>query len=304
MPSGQEVVVDVTLTNFIRDYRFQDQMMAQDIVAPLIPVTSFKGRWKELGRELLNIHVSDTGGDTDETNRIDYGVTEKTYEAIERRLKILVTDRELRNAPSRLQLMRQAAITVTHGLRLRQEYRIATLAGATSNTSSPANDWDDPSATIVADIKAGKLAFKAALGMKPTHILIPDHVADEIMGQADIIALLQAAAALSDARGIFNQFDLPATLLGMKTIVPDAMYNSAEPGATESISRIWGDDAYLFSVRAPGMGARWAAQARSLGFTIVRWRSMDPAGWWVKAVHETDEVEVTSEAIHKFVDVT
>lgn len=307
MAHSSDVVVDVTLTNFVRDYRFERQMFAGDAVAPILPVTSFKGRYKELGKELLNLHVSDTSGDRAETNEIGLDVTEKTYEAIERRLKIMVTDKEIRSAPRALDPMRRGAIAVTHALKLRQEDRIQTLAGATSNTSTPSNDWNLDAATIVSDVNAGIASMKGILGFKPTHWLIPDHVADEIAAQQDIQDLIKTAAAMGRPVEILNTLHggaLPSVMFGLRVIMPTVMFNDAEPKATENIVRVWGDDSYLFSLAPGGEGASWAVQPQSLAFTIVRWRSNDPAGWWIKAVHEKDEIEVTTEAVHKFVDVT
>ena len=307
MPSIHDVRVDVTLTNFVRNYRFERQLMAHDLIAPLVPVTSFAGRYKELGKELLNINVSDSGGERGETNEIGYDVTEATYEAIERRLKILVTDREIKYSPSKLQPMRQAAIAVTHALKLRQEARIETLAVATSNSTTPGNDWDNAAATIVADVNAGIAAMKGILGFKPTHWLIPDHVADEIAGQATIVAAIQAAAAMNRPMELLNTLHggaLPSVMFGMKVIIPTVMYNSAEPGAAIVVARIWDQDSYLFSLGGAGTGANWAVQMQSTAFTIVKWRNPDPPGWYVKAVFERDEIEVTPEAIHKFIDVT
>ena len=309
MPRSVDVVVDVTLTNFVRRYAFEKQFFVGDIVAPIVPVTSFKGRYKALGKELLNIDTADTAADRAETNQIGYDVTEVTYQAIERRLKILVTDKEIRSAPNALDPMKQAAITVTHALKLRQEKRIVDIASATGAThrSTPSNDWDLDAATIVVDVTQAKLLYKALMGFEPTHLVLPDHVADEVAAQQDIQAMIQAAAAMQDPTQILNTISgkaLPSPLFGMTLLIPTVMYNSAEPGAALSVARVWGDDAYMFGIGSPGTGINWGVQFQSVAFTIVRWRNNDPEGWWIKAVHETDEVEVNVDGVWKFIDVT
>jgi hypothetical protein len=311
MPNIRDVVVDVTLTNYVRDYRWERQTFVADVVAPVIPVTSFKGRYKALGKELANIDVADHGSDKGETNQIDYDVSEVTFDCIERRLKIFVSQKEINQSPSGLEPLQRAALAVTHGLKLRQERRIVDLADNTSNTAAAAAVWSSATlAQFLADNRAAIAAYKLKAGMPPNLLVIPDHGADGIMMNSALFAAVYTAASLGgdtppEILGMAHGQALPKRLFNCNVVVPTCMYNSAEPiqPNTPTIARVWGNDAYYFGASPVGEGPTWGAQFRSLGFTIVRFPREDPAGWWVKAVHETDEVETTGDSIYRITAV-
>jgi hypothetical protein len=312
MPDYRDVRVNVTLTNVIRDYKFQDQQFAADIVAPPVQVVSSIGTYKTLGRELLSTQHSDALGGEGELTRIGYEMGSATYECLPYGLKMLVTDREIRQSPPGFDPMRQAAITLLHGLKLREELRIATLAavaGTPVNYSTPSNDWDHADATIVTDINAAKVLFKANMGGRgPTHFLFGDHVANEIVNQIDLSTLVVAAAALNRPLDLLNTAfsgdDLPPRIFGMQKIVPSVYHNTALIGATEALANIWDQDAYMFLLSSDLQGATWAHQFRLTDAVVRQWRSEDPSGWWVAAEWEVDEVEVNANAKWRFIDIT
>jgi len=310
MPDYRDVRVDMTLTNFVRNYPFTQLVGVADTVAPVKPVGSSVGRYKTWGREWLRVNISDAVAQRGKANEIRFEAGEGTYECMPYALKTLVTDREIREAANALDPLKQAALLVTAGLNLRKEIRVATLAALnTTYVVADVTDWDNDAAVIVANINAAKTVTKSAMGgIPPTHILFGDHVADEIVGQQDIVAMLQAAAAMSNPQAMFGALTaeaLPPSIMGLKKLVPNLWYDSAVEGhATEHLLHSWGDDAYVFHID-PGMEtATWAIQPESLGFTITRWRENDPAGWWIKAEMERDEVEVTAYANCKIIDVT
>jgi hypothetical protein len=312
MPDYRDVRVNVTLTNVIRDYKFQNVNLIADIVAPPAPVISSIGTYKTLGRELLSTQHSDALGQEGELTKIGYEMSSSTYECMPYGLKMLVTDREINQAPPGFDPMRQAAITLLHGLKLREELRIVTLAqvaGTPTNYSTPSNDWDVDNATIVADINAAKVLFEANMGgPDPTDFVIPNHIANEMVNQQEILALLSAVGAIPRPLDVLNLAvtgsDLPGSIFGMKLHQPKARHNTANLGATEVIANLWGDDAYMFLIDNDLQGASWARQFRLTDVAIRQWRSFDPLGWWVGAEWEVDEVQLNSNAMWRFIDVT
>jgi hypothetical protein len=246
------------------------------------------------------------------TNRIDYAVGSDTYLAIERSLKMLVTDRQIRQAPNKLAPMQRAAIHAMHGLKIRNEYRFRVVASATavsgSQTSTPSADWNVSTAYPTEDLAVAKNAFKAkSFGIEPTHFLMGDHVADEFAGNRNVTALISAAAALSQPMEILTTISgkrLPRFIMDMEVVVPNARYNTAEPGATRVVSPIWLDDAYLFTADSSGDNNGYAVQFQELGYTVVKWRSNDPAGWWVRVVTRRVTKEINTRCVHKIIDVT
>ena len=300
------VRIDTTMTAFMRAYKFGDQF-AYDRLARHVTVPTSAGRYKTLGSEMSDINVADQAGTAGEAGVIGATMSEATFKTYERKLKTLVTDKTIREAPAIFNPMKFAALLCTTGLKLRAEKRVSDLADATSNTTTPSDDWDDELATIVADVNAGKKAFKTALGDKPTDWLIPDHVADEIVGQADIVDLIKYSAAMAKPTSILDNLsadDLPKRMFGMNVLMPNCRYTTNEPGVTRVLANIWGDESYLFRVDPSGMSNGWAVTPTSRNLTVVKWRTNDPEGWWVMAVWEVDHIEVAAGACHQFIDVT
>jgi len=306
MAKSTDVVVDVTLTNFVREFPYAMQTFAQDDAAPSTPVGSFKGRFKSLGEELMDVHVDDLAGERAPSNEIGHDVSETTYLCDEYRLRQLVTDKEQKAAPPGLDMMRQAAINVAWALKLRRELRVATLAAATSNDSTPANNWNAAAGTIVADCNAAITSFKALFAIAPNTMILGDNVADAIAGQADIISLLQTAAALQQPWNMMTLLSgqqLPSHMFGCKVSVPSIMHNTAKKGAARTLAKVWGDEVYFtYSSQSP-QGMSWARTFESIRPLIVRWRSSDPEGWYIKAVNEYEIQEIHSNAIWKLIDV-
>jgi hypothetical protein len=207
--------------------------------------------------------------------------------------------------------MRQATLTLRHFLRLKKETRLVTLATATSNSTTPSFDWDDDdNATIVKDINTAKAGMYTALGWSPTHILFGQHIADEIVGQADIIDLIKYSAAMAKPTAILNNLssdDLPPRMMGMQTIIPQAQYNTISPGLTAVYANVWVDDAYLFHLDPASQSPTWAKTFESLGMSI---RTVPDAkrgahgGTFVVGTWEYEVKETTAAACYKIVDVT
>ena len=307
MPNPTDYRFSVPLTNFLRNYKFELQTMVQDIVAPRKPRRNAKGEYMSLGTELWKIDVSDAKGPRSEPNEIAYDTSLTSFACDEYALAIFVSDKERREALSPWDPMRQAAITLRHALMLRKEKRVVDLAAATSNTTTPANDWDNALATIVADVNAGKAAMKAALGWKPNTVLWGDHISDEIVGQADIVDLIKYAAAMARPTSILDNLssdDLPPRMFGMRRLEPSAQYDTAQPGATASVASIWGDDAYAFRVDNAAESPTWAITPESLGMSVRTVREEKRMGFTLIAGWEYDVIETTAAAVHKFVGVT
>lgn len=308
MPDVTQVRIDQTLTGYLRNYGYERQRMVADIIAPREKTTSEQGRFKTLGDELLNIHVADAVADEAPTNRIDYAVGEDTYLAVERSLKILVTDRQIRQAPNKLAPLQRASVHCMHGLKLRKEYRLVATASATGNTYTPGNDWDAAASYPTEDLAVAKNTFKGnSYGIEPTHFVMGDHIADEFAGNRNVTDLIKSAAALSQPMQILSTITgkrLPRFIMDMEVVVPSARYNTAEPGAALSVSPVWADDAYLFTVDPSGDNSGYMTQFQELGYTVIRWRSNDPTGWWIRVLYRSVQKVVNARTVLKIVDVT
>jgi len=313
MPSYRDTRVDMTLTNFVRNYPFTQLRAVADIVAPVKQVPSSIGHIKQYGREFLNVNIADTLSQRGKANEIRFEVSDGHFECIPYGLKTFVSDKEINQSMNALDPMKQATLLLMHALKLRNEIRVAdfALASVTSSTFilTPAQDWDNAAATIVADINLAKAALKTNMGGVPaTHILFGDHIADEMCGQATIIAMIQTAAALGNPQNIWSTLTsdaLPPTIMGLTKLVPNMYYDNAVEGhATEHLLHSWGDAGYLFHIDPGAETATWAIQPESMGVVITKYRENDPPGWWIRAEWERDIVEINANAIHQEADLT
>ena len=307
MPDYRELRISVALTNVIRNYKYEEQTMIQDIVSPQEAVGGSTGTFKTLGKEIIRTGISDALGPHGKASELSYSASESSYTCQPYAFKMMVTDRDVRDSPTIHNPRKHATIMCMHGLKLRRELRLVTLADATSNATAIAPDWDDDAATIVADVLAGKKSQKALLGFKPNTFVFGDHIGDEIIGQQDIIDYLKTVAALQKPSSWFESLDgsdLPSKFFKMRLLQPDVMHDTALEGATVSLENVWGDNAYLIHVDGSGNTRTWSLTAMRQKMVVVTWRSNDPSGEWVKVEWEYDTVEVNSDALWELTDVT
>lgn len=306
--TGRQLAIDTTMTNLVRAYRFEEQTFIADIVAPRRAVRSRIGRYKNRGKEALNIDVSDKLSDRGMANEIGFAATESTYLIDPHGLKGFCSDDEIDESGA-IQCATELSILLKAATMLRQEIRVRNLADATSFTTNPANDWDT-SAAVHMDVKDAVQSMKGRLGFRPNVIVLGDHICDEIVANANIKADIVASTSVADGRDYMRSMtgaDLPRFRpWGMEMLQPDAQFNSASPGLAiaNPLDRVWGDDGYLFRSDNETRTMTWALQLELLRETIVRWRTEDPAGWWYKIVYKRVVKEITPEAVHKLIDLT
>lgn len=303
---SKDMAVDILMTNLVRVYKYEDARMIADIVAPPKQVRSRTGTWKTRGKEALDIFVSDHGSDRGQTHEIGFATGESTYTCTMRRLKIFVSDEEISERGA-IDPIQEAVILLRHAIDLRQEIRIRNLADATSNGVTIGNDWDI-SATVHADVAAAKNAFEVQLGQSATHIVIPSHIANEVLANAAIDMGVFTATSIPRGTAATAMIDVgvfPTNPWGLKPIIPNVMYNAAVNPLTSTPTRVWADDdVYLLRIDSGTRTFGWAVQQELMKPTIVRWRDEDAGGWYYKIIAKRDENEVTPEAIYQLSDVT
>jgi hypothetical protein len=308
---AKDMSLDVVMTNFVRAYKYEDQVMAGDIVAPVRPTRSKTGSYKTRGKEALSIAESDEGSQDGNTSEIAFRVGSSTYANELRKLKIFVSDDEVAEAGP-INAFQEATVLLRHAIDLRQEVRIRNLAEATTVGAAAAGTWDTGT-SVNTDITTGINAFVLANGQPPTHIQFNYDVANEMVSNisqgaglfGSVPSPLDAAVALGqiDASTFFRN----RRPWGLNPVVTNVMYDTADdPEQTSSPAYVWPDNAYIFRVDRGMRSSGWAMQTEQLALTIVRWRDEDrgSGGWFLKALRKRDELEVTSTAIYEITTVT
>jgi hypothetical protein len=304
---AKDLSLDIVMTNLVRAYKYETQRYIADDVAPVKPVRSRTGSLKTLGKEKLNLFVSDIGSDKSEPNEIGFAVGSTTYSIDKYHLRAFASDDEL-SEQGAVNIASELSLLLMDVMNRSQEVRVRNLAEATSNGVTIGTDWDT-STTVHSDVETNVNAFEDALGLEPTHIIIGSHVVREMIGNAGIdMGIFTATSLPVGMKAIEQMTEAQFKALrpwGLTPLIPNTFYNSAaEPLATVVPTRIWGDDAYLLHIDNSPRSSTWAVQPEQMAMTIVRWRDEMRGGFYWKALRKRDEVEITSESIYKLADVT
>jgi len=137
--------------------------------------------------------------------------------------------------------------------------------------------------------------------------VIPDDVARELAVNVNLRKEMETAGSLAGTGADFfrwqNGLNLPNPFFGMQLVIPNARYNSGTKGA-RVLSQVWSNEVFLLYVDPSSRSMTWAIQPQAQDYTVYRWRSEDPRGWFYSVEYKRDAVQVTSEAIYKLTNVT
>lgn len=186
---------------------------------------------------------------------------------------------------------------ITHRLKLRIEKAVKALLDAGSYTTTPSTKWDASNPTIEKDIDTAKEAFEVRSGVPATHIIIPRAIANVIKRDPTLRALRKF-----QNDNLIEDGEINSTVFGLKVVIPGALENTAAPGVTQSLARLWASDrCYLVHVN-PGISAdgetlTTVAQMRwnewGTPFAAYRWEDphLSRRVTWVSVdVHQNEEL--------------
>lgn len=201
---------------------------------------------------------------------------------------------------------------LTGKLRLGAEKRIKTLLdNAGTAASAPSVKWDASSGVIIIEkaIDDAREAFVKKCGFEANAIVIPSEVAKAMKRDATIRDLRK----YTDPSLLVNG-DLPANLWGLEVVIPGALANTAAPGVTQSISRVWlTDTVYLLHLN-PSITGNGQAMTAAAQFRYANWGSAfqafvwdDPdlsvkVTWVAVEVHQVEAL-VCTDAVYRIPDV-
>lgn len=208
---------------------------------------------QEVGSETFRYGLWDLGKYTsDETESLrapgdsanidtDPGYTTTTGRVLSYAKKQKITDEDMRESPNPAALERAKIQRMVWSLRRAKELQLRTLITNTSAIAytTPSVKWDASTGTITieADIDAAKEAFLLACGFEATHLLLAPAVAKVFKRDPTVRALRK----FTDDRLLING-ELPPVCFGLNVVVPGGVVNSAAPGATSALARIWTSD--------------------------------------------------------------
>ena len=287
-----DVHVDAALTNFSIGYH--PSMFIAEQVLPVLPVAKESDKYYKWDRQSAFQDYEALRADGTEAKVVDFGLTPATYSAEEYALAAKVTDREMDNADSVIQLKKSKTSRLQDLLYLQQEQRVATLlttAGNYSgNTGTPSVKWDAGSGTIdiEGDIDDAKTAIRRAIGMEPTDIIIPDAVAKVVKKNSTIRELIKYTQ-----NDLLVNGDLPPTMFNLKVHIPGAVTTSSNEGASSpTYSDVWSDNVVLLwkGAEATLDSPHFAKIIRSRNWLTKVWREEKKGSDFIEVSHIQDEV--------------
>jgi len=300
-----EVHVDAVLTNLSRTFKFPD--LVADEISPRIKVKKDSDVYYTFGREEIRLKGD---GEGDRKNGCSPAVSfdwkptgTEPYLCVTRALKDSVCDKTVKNADSPVKPLRRTVEKLTRNLMMHRERRVAkkfTTDPLITSTSTPAVKWDTPTADIEDDIRAAKEDFRLACGAYPSHIVMSATVA----GFVRLFLKASAEISLMERAQVYT---IPDTLWGMKTVVSEAMFNSAAEGAAEVVADVWPDTVTLVWInpsKSPSLeDSTFSWSIMSQDFRVRRWRDEEIEATMIEVQMCVDEKIVAPFAAHTITDV-
>lgn len=302
MPLGvKDVHINQALTNVAIGYHPQGLIAEQ--IFPVVPVAHETDYFYIWDRADAFRREHTLRADGAESNEVEFKTTRDTYSCEEYALKVGVTDREIGNADSVLQLKISKQRRLQDKLLVDMEYRVANLVATVTNwdssmyvTLSGNNQFNDPgfyqkqnstpSSSIESRIDVGKEAIRVACGgLEPNVIIIPSAVAKVIKRDKVIRDLIKYTH-----QDLLVDGDLPQTLWGLKVIIPKGSYaTTAEGASSDTLADIWGKNIILMYVNPnPAVDAVSAGYIfRSRPWQTTEWREE----WKKRDVIETGYIQ-------------
>ncbi len=229
-----------------------------DKICPIVDVgeDAEQGVYFEWDKYYLNSTVEDVRAIRGHSNEPDDPtVIEKTYNALAHSLAKPIDPREFKQHKNKeLKLVQAIQDGLLSLLLIKKEKRVANLFLTAANydsgnkeTLSGSNQWSDfinsdPEAKIESSRETVALS-----GFEPNTIMIPINTWRKIRQHPQIRALIKSL----DSKLLTDDMIVPA-LFGLELVVPGSRSVTSLPGATESLSRIWGDFVWIGFINKKG----------------------------------------------------
>lgn len=149
-----------------------------------------------------------------------------------------------------------------------QHFAASAWTGSTTGSDiTVGTQWNDPSSTPIEDLRAQITSVAKKTGRRPNKLVIGPEVWDALADHPDLLARIQYTQ-----KGIVGPDLLADILMLDEVLIPMAIYNTANEGATASHSFLWGKSALLVH-SAPNPGLK----VPSAGYTFS-WTGLLGAG--------------------------
>jgi len=281
-PTAGDVHVNRPLTNFGQKYLQDASRFISLRAMPNLPVGMQSDLYWIFNRGDFNRDEAQERADGTESAGGGFQVSTSPYFAHVYAFHKDVSDRQRANQDPGIDLDNSAAQFVANKLMIRRE---RLFQQAFFNTGIWANDvnvdWTTTGSPI-ANVRTGARTIQLATGFRPNKMIIGRQAWDTLMENDEMLSRINGGATTSQPAQV--QMALVAQLFELDQVfVMDAIYNTAQEGATESNAFIGGDNALLYyapntlNLQEPTAGAQFSwtgyTGATPSGFRVKRMRA-------------------------------
>lgn len=262
--SARQEHVNVPLSNFALGYHPTGFIAEQ--VFPVNPVKNEsdlyykydKGQAFRVGRSDGRASIRPDGT---RAKQLNFGATLDSYQAEESAYETYVTDRELANADSALNIEQSRIRRVQDLVLVDYELRVSNIVSNSANypsanvtTNSGTSQWNNTGFTsspayqhsaIKAQFDAGIEAVrKSTGGLLPNYVILPRPIEVVMFNDPGLVDLVKYN--YSNPTNLISGNYLGDTLWGMKILRPLSLYTVAAEGEAVTLLDIWGKNVIMF----------------------------------------------------------
>jgi hypothetical protein len=263
-PSRSDVHVNRPLTNISVAFIQAAQGFVADRAFPVLPVAKQSDSYFTYDRGYFNRDLMQKRAPGAPTAGANYKLSTATYNAAVWGLHHDIADQVRANADSPIQLDREATQFLTLQALIRKERAWAAehfIGGVWTGdvdgvSGSPGagefQQWNEAASTPIEDVRTGIRTVQESTGFRPNRMVLGRPVYDALLDHPDIVGRLDSGQTSGPA--IVLRQNLAALFEVDEILVMDAIYNSANEGATNSHAFIGGKKALLlYTPPSPGI---------------------------------------------------
>lgn len=281
MPQGGSFHIDRALSNVATKYRNAE--FIADKVFNSVKVEKQSDLYYVYQRDF---RLADTyRADGSPSNRESWGITTQSYSATEHALNDVVTDRQMMNADTPLNLKMDTVEFLTDKIMMKRELDLANLlfttTAATSNVTlntATSFAYNTTTSDPIGIINSASSVVVNNCGKYPNCMVMGNIVFTRLRNNQNVHERIKYVE-----RSIMSE-PLIAAVLDLENVyVGWSIYDAAEeshPTAVESITSIWGNSAYLYyknpSVNRKALTAGLTLEQRP--FQVKTWRDEAVSG--------------------------
>ena len=283
------------LTQTAAEYSQKQDGFIANRLFPFFPTQAQAAEYPVFKKEnLLNVPAIKARAPGAAYERISMEFGQDTYATQDYGIEMPLDDRQLKIYPNLIAAQQAKTITLTRAMMVNKEIRarqIITTSGLP--TSTPTTKWDQASADIIGDVKTITRAIYENCGMMPNMITMPLAVWNFVSESPQIVERIKYTFGGSVTKEMVARlFEVDEIVIAMSN------NNTANEGATQSISSIWQNDVIFavsdvnFDLETPSLGRTfgWIGNTPSGGeYGMKTYRDDKHSSWIHQIMHDVTE---------------